>query len=393
MTVRPSTKHNIQRDDENTTRPGFAVVQKILVTGSIFVESTGIDSGTGDVLLLVSGTVTNGDNHNHFGGDGGPIPEAIASAITVGSNKNPPVAADSLAINDTEDGNSFKRLTLGTLRSFLRTSFDTVYAPITGAFVQDEGVIKGRVTTFNFVGTPVDVSVSGSVARIFVTGSGGGVQLSVDSPRVYTNSGTWSKPAGLQYVIVELVGGGGGSGAAEGTASEAAIGGPGGGGEYAKGRLDTGDLGSTENIGIGKGGIAGTTPSGAGGDGGTSFFGSHITAAGGAGGNGQTSSTSVPRSGGSGGVGGSGGTGGDIRVGGNAGQNGLILTIANLVTSIGGGNPLGGTSRTTGANVAGQAGSSYGGGAAGANTTNNATDRAGAAGGDGVVIVWEYVSG
>ena len=56
MTVRPTTKHDIQRDDENISQPGFAVVQKILITGSISMLSTGVDAGTGNVTLYVTGT-------------------------------------------------------------------------------------------------------------------------------------------------------------------------------------------------------------------------------------------------------------------------------------------------------------------------------------------------
>lgn len=37
--------------------------------------------------------------------------------------------------------------------------------------VQDEGAPQGNATTFNFLGANVDVSVSGSVARVFVTGA------------------------------------------------------------------------------------------------------------------------------------------------------------------------------------------------------------------------------
>lgn len=42
-----------------------------------------------------------------------------------------------------------------------------------GIPVQDEGVPQGTGTVFNFVGPNVDVSVSGSVIRVFVTGSAG----------------------------------------------------------------------------------------------------------------------------------------------------------------------------------------------------------------------------
>lgn len=45
---------------------------------------------------------------------------------------------------------------------------------IAGLMVQDEGVPIGTGTVFNFVGPNVDASISGSVVRIFVTGSVGG---------------------------------------------------------------------------------------------------------------------------------------------------------------------------------------------------------------------------
>jgi len=47
--------------------------------------------------------------------------------------------------------------------------------PITGSIVfQDEGVIQGSALILNVVGANADVSISGSVARLFITGSVGG---------------------------------------------------------------------------------------------------------------------------------------------------------------------------------------------------------------------------
>jgi len=45
---------------------------------------------------------------------------------------------------------------------------------IAGIVAQDEGVVLGTGTVFNFVGPNVDASISGSVVRVFVTGSSGG---------------------------------------------------------------------------------------------------------------------------------------------------------------------------------------------------------------------------
>lgn len=44
-----------------------------------------------------------------------------------------------------------------------------------GVYIQDEGVPKGTGTVLNFVGAGVDVSISGSVARVFVTGTNAGI--------------------------------------------------------------------------------------------------------------------------------------------------------------------------------------------------------------------------
>jgi hypothetical protein len=45
---------------------------------------------------------------------------------------------------------------------------------VTGTSAQDEGIPLGTVGTFNFVGSGVDVTVSGTVARVHITGSTGG---------------------------------------------------------------------------------------------------------------------------------------------------------------------------------------------------------------------------
>lgn len=56
MSERPTTKHDIQRDELNITRPNFSEVTQIDVTGSASMVWTGRDRGTGLVLISVSGT-------------------------------------------------------------------------------------------------------------------------------------------------------------------------------------------------------------------------------------------------------------------------------------------------------------------------------------------------
>ena len=56
MAERASTKHDIQHDEVNITRPNYSAISRVFVTGSIGMVSTGVDSGTGDVTLFVTGT-------------------------------------------------------------------------------------------------------------------------------------------------------------------------------------------------------------------------------------------------------------------------------------------------------------------------------------------------
>lgn len=53
MAERATTKHDIQRDEVNKTRPNYAAVNRIQVSGSISMTQDGVDTGTGQVLLYV----------------------------------------------------------------------------------------------------------------------------------------------------------------------------------------------------------------------------------------------------------------------------------------------------------------------------------------------------
>ena len=59
--------------------------------------------------------------------------------------------------------------------------------------IQDEGMTLGTPGTINFVGSPISVTVSGSVARVFVTGSSGGTWGSI--------TGTLSDQTDLQNAL------------------------------------------------------------------------------------------------------------------------------------------------------------------------------------------------
>jgi len=188
--------------------------------------------------------------------------------------------------------------------------------------------------------------------------------------RVYTSNDTWSKPANLKYVEVEVVGGGGGGGSGSDGAPDQG-GGGGGGGGYSKKIIAVASLGATETVTVGAAGAAGS--GGDGGAGGTSSFGSHASATGGSGG-GQ----SVP-SGGAGGIGSS----GTLNIQGGGGGSGA--TGGSPSSGLGGSSVLGGGGRgITGNDTTGVTGGVYGGGGSGG------VGDAGGAGAAGVVIVTEY---
>ena len=206
-----------------------------------------------------------------------------------------------------------------------------------------------------------------------------GIVSNITTPviRTYTSSDTWTKPTGLKYIIVEVVGGGGG-GAGNTTANTTS--GGGGGGGYSKELLAASALGATETYAVGAAGAAGASSGGTGGTGGTSSFGTSpfLQATGGVGG------TFDPHTGGAGGVGSS----GILNVaggGGGAGGNAATGPAGAGGSSVyGGGAPGRGS-----AEAAGIAGGNYGGGGGGAYNTSGA-DTAGGAGAAGVVIVTEY---
>jgi hypothetical protein len=129
----------------------------------------------------------------------------------------------------------------------------------------------------------------------------------------FTSSGTWTKPSGAKFVMVELWsgGGGGGSGARSfqnfGTPVSTQGGGGGGGGAYSYRLFNAPDLSATELVTIGSGGAGATaqttdnTDGNNGSDGGNTSFGQKISSFGGGGGGGGIRSSNIGPGGGVGG--------------------------------------------------------------------------------------------
>lgn len=197
--------------------------------------------------------------------------------------------------------------------------------------------------------------------------------------RTYLNAGspaTWSKPAGLKYVVVEVQAGGGGGGGSGTTGTRA--GAAGGGGGYSKKTIAVATLGATETVTTGAGGTGGTAGANNGSTGGSSSFGAHATATGGEGGG--HSGT---------GIGGGGGTGssGDINIAGGSGSHG---NMADETSGPGGSSHLGGGAKGVRTDVNGNTGGLYGGGGSGG--SKSTANKAGGDGAAGIVIVTEYYS-
>jgi hypothetical protein len=188
----------------------------------------------------------------------------------------------------------------------------------------------------------------------------------------FAASGSFTIPAGVSQIEVEVWGAGSGSYAS--TAALSSGGGAGGG--YARKRITGLTSGQVLSVTVGTGGLAGTT-SAAPGPGGSTSFGSYLSATGG--GLNPLATVASPWLGASSvGL----GSGGDINVAGSSGGNGL-----NNIGGSGGGGALGGgmTHVATSYAINGQ---TPGGGASGSGTgPNNSTAQAGGTGAPGLVVV------
>lgn len=195
--------------------------------------------------------------------------------------------------------------------------------------------------------------------------------------RTYTSNNTWTKPPGLKYIVVEMVGGGGGGGGCHQYG-----GGAGAAGGYTRKTISAAVLNTTEIITIGEAGT-GSPAQFPGGDGGTSSFGAHCSATGGQGGRAQTPII-ISSDGSYGGI----GINGDINLvgasSGGATASGQPL-YCGASSYFGGGAPP--RAHTTSSN--GLAATGYGSGGGGGNG-NGSPNNSGGAGSGGYISITEY---
>jgi len=207
----------------------------------------------------------------------------------------------------------------------------------------------------------------------------------------FTSSGVYTPPQNLLYAQIECVGGGGGSGAVQLTLSNQCASAPGGGGGgYSMTIANRATLAPSTTITVGSGGAGGTwgiSPTN-GSAGGTSIVGALCQATGGAGSLTANSSTANEIGGAAGGV----GSGGIINSLGAGGQFAVAVYTLGQSSGAGGPSRFGGNGRArSNTRIAGIAGTN-GGGGGGPSNRDFFNGLNGALGGDGIVIITEYLA-
>lgn len=292
--------------------------------------------GAGKVLIAKAQNGTGEATFQVFGGIGGQNINAssiVANSITANELSTSILYAGSIVIDSS-----------GLIRSG-QTAYDTG----TGWWIGNDS------------GTP-KFSIGNGTYYMRWNGTTLEVKGTVPDVQTFTASGTWTKPAGAQFVRVVCIGAGGGGGGGNISGSPGT---GGGGGAYTETIFNASDLGSTVTITVGTGGAGGASNA-AGSAGGNSSFGTNLVAYGGGGGTNAAASTG----GGGGGTAGAGANGTNSNVTGGSPAN---TAAADGISGQGAGC----------ATLADGKNAEFGGGAGGGNSSNKGGSSLYGAGGGG----------
>lgn len=200
----------------------------------------------------------------------------------------------------------------------------------------------------------------------------------------FSSSGTYTPSPGMIFCVVECQGAGGAGGGAAGTAGTIRAGGGGSGGTYSRGAYSRSQVGVSQAVTVGAGGVG--SPGLMGSAGSASSFGSLCSSPGGSGGNATTSnggsaaSASPPE-----GV-------GDFSSRGGFGAGGLSAVITSVLLSSGaGGGSFFGSGAGGVITGTGSPGVSPGSGGSGGSAVAEAINQSGGNGAPGAVVVTEFI--
>lgn len=223
--------------------------------------------------------------------------------------------------------------------------------------------------------TPDRTNNAQLLAAIRVLGGSGGQQP-------FSASGTFTVPTGVTAADVELWGGGGGAGANVAGTATYSFGGGGAGAGYSRKRVSGLTAGQAIPVTVGAGGTGGVSGGAAATAGGTSSFGSYVSATGGGPGGPSTGSAPSVTFGSPGN-----GVGGDLNVPGQSGGTGFLANNPTYAVATGGGGCFGTpTGRNSSGNLNGNPGLFPGGGG-GPGVTITGSAQNGGAGAAGFVMV------
>lgn len=204
---------------------------------------------------------------------------------------------------------------------------------------------------------------------------------------IFNGTVQYTPSVGCKSMLVEGVGAGAGGGGNTDAVTNSAGGGGGGAGAYSA--VFVTSILANYVVAVGAGGAGGAAGSN-GTVGGDTTFGSILTAKGGSGGINDT--VAAIHVGGLGGAGGLASSGvGDIKCDGASGRVGLAIAAAQALGGAGGSSVFcGGAANARKTEGVGAAATNYGSGGAGGVELSGATARAGGAGSNGLIRVWEF---